>query len=85
MPASSSRDARHTDDAIRATVSRSTSGAQPLRGDAAFRASIAEIAKRNRTAQAEAARRREAKDADATREAARRPLRRRSARSACRT
>jgi len=45
---------------------------QPLRGDAAFRASIAAIAKRNQAAQAEAARRRVARDAATAREAARR-------------
>jgi hypothetical protein len=50
----------------------SKSPTPPPRGDAAFRASIAAIAKRNQAAQAEAARRREAKDAVATREAARR-------------
>lgn len=49
----------------------SGSASSPLRGDAAFRASIAAIAKRNQAAQAEASRRREAKDAAATREAAR--------------
>jgi len=45
---------------------------QPLRGDAAFRASIAAIAKRNQAAQAEAGRRREAKDVALIREAAQR-------------
>jgi hypothetical protein len=45
---------------------------QPLRGDAAFRASIAAIAKRNQAAQAEAGRRREAKDVALVREAAKR-------------
>jgi hypothetical protein len=44
---------------------------EPLRGDAAFRASIAAIAKRNQAAQAEGARRREAHDAATLREAAR--------------
>ena len=44
---------------------------EPLRGDAAFRATIAAIAKRNQAAQAESARRRAAKDAASTREAAR--------------
>jgi hypothetical protein len=45
---------------------------QPLRGDAAFRASIAAIAKRNQAAQAEAGRKREAKDSALVREAAKR-------------
>jgi hypothetical protein len=45
---------------------------QPLRGDAAFRASIAAIAKRNQAAQAEAGRKREAKDNALVREAAKR-------------
>ena len=45
---------------------------QSLRGDAAFRATIAAIAKRNQAAQADAARRRETKDAAAARAAARR-------------
>jgi hypothetical protein len=53
-------------------------GAPPLRGDAAFRATIAAIAKRNQAAQAEGARRRAAKDAAAARETAR--LERRQAR-----
>ena len=57
MPATSSRDARP--------------GPEPLRGDAAFRATIAAIAKRNQAAQADAARRRETRDVDAAREAAR--------------
>jgi hypothetical protein len=50
----------------------SKSSSTPLRGDAAFRASIAAIAKRNQAAQSEAARRREAKDVALVREAARR-------------
>jgi hypothetical protein len=50
----------------------STPPSQPLRGDAAFRASIAAIAKRNQAAQAEAGRRREAKDVALIREAAQR-------------
>jgi hypothetical protein len=45
------------------------SPAQPLRGDAAWRASVKEIAKRNSAAQAEGARKRAAKDAAADREA----------------
>jgi hypothetical protein len=48
----------------------SGSGSPPLRGDAAFRASIAAIAKRNQAAQAEGVRRRAAKEAAAAREAA---------------
>jgi hypothetical protein len=50
----------------------SASRSEPLRGDAAFRASIAAIAKRNQVAQAEAARRREQKDVASVREASRR-------------
>jgi hypothetical protein len=50
----------------------SASRSEPLRGDAAFRASIAAIAKRNQAAQAEAGRRREAKNDEAVRDAARR-------------
>ena len=42
----------------------------PLRGEAAWRASVKEIAKRNQAAQAEGARKRAAKDAAAGREAA---------------
>ena len=49
----------------------SSSGSSPLRGDAAFRATIAAIAKRNQAAQAEGARRRASKEAAAAREAAR--------------
>ena len=49
----------------------SASRPQQLRGDAAFRASIAAIAKRNQAAQAEAARRRETRVAAAARETAR--------------
>jgi hypothetical protein len=56
----------------------SGTGSSPLRGDAAFRATIAAIAKRNQAAQAEGARRRAAKDAADTRDAAR--LARREAR-----
>jgi hypothetical protein len=48
----------------------SGSHSQPPRGDAAFRASIAAIAKRNQAAQAEGARRRAAKQAAAAHEAA---------------
>ena len=43
--------------------------AQPLRGEAAWRASVKEIARRNSAAQAEGARRRAEKDAAADREA----------------
>jgi hypothetical protein len=50
----------------------SKSPSQPLRGDAAFRASIAAIAKRNQAAQAEATRRRKAQDVAFVREAAQR-------------
>jgi len=45
------------------------SPAQPLRGDAAWRASVKEIAKRNSAAQAEGARKRAEKVAAADREA----------------
>jgi hypothetical protein len=48
----------------------SDSGAPPLRGEAAWRASVKEIARRNQAAQAEGARRRATKDAAADREAA---------------
>jgi hypothetical protein len=44
---------------------------EPLRGDAAYRASIKAIAQRNQAAQAAAARRREAKQADVLRESSR--------------
>ena len=44
--------------------------AKPLRGEAAWRASIKEIAKRNEAAQAEGGQRRAAKDAAAAREVA---------------
>jgi hypothetical protein len=56
----------------------SSSGSTPLRGDAAFRATIAAIAKRNQAAQAEGVRRRVAKEAAAARDAAK--LERREAR-----
>ena len=50
----------------------SRQGAPSLRGDAAFRATIAAIAKRNQAAQADAARQRATKDAAAARAAAQR-------------
>jgi hypothetical protein len=43
---------------------------QPLRGEAAWRASINEIARRNQAAQAEGARQRRAKEASDARDAA---------------
>jgi hypothetical protein len=49
----------------------STQKSDPLRGDAAYRASIKAIAQRNQAAQTAAARRREAKQADVVRESSR--------------
>ena len=50
----------------------SGTGPEPLRGNAAYRASLAAIAKRNQAAQAEGMRRRAEREAAAAREAAQR-------------
>jgi len=70
MPARSSRD-RSNPDRAAGEARASESGRPAARGEAAWRASVAEIAKRNDAARAAGARRRAAKDDEAAVQAAR--------------